>query len=547
MINAEKMTAVLEGYKKYFPKHWKDERYKWEAVSCFQKYWDIHAEDFTAMFKKATQRTFNLLASGFAYPRATLIEMAKADPEAVRGMFIALYDESQDLSQRVDNFIAAAEDIRVKNDPGDWKSHYQSTNSVSTYLWLHYPEKYYIYKYTVCKDTARILGSDFKPHREGSPASMVGCFQLYDEVCDAIKQDADIPDMIRNSVTPFCHPDTAFHTTAIDVGFYISRFYESEQSANKKAASQTQDTTEQNEPPVEPENDAFALPAYELYRKEDFLHEVYISEGKYDQLKALLENKRNIILQGAPGVGKTFAAKRLAYSVMGQKDSSRIEFVQFHQNYSYEDFVMGYKPDGEGFKLTEGVFYRFCQKASVDPDRDYFFIIDEINRGNLSKIFGELLMLIEKDYRGTPAKLAYSDNPFSVPMNLYIIGMMNTADRSLALIDYALRRRFSFFEMTPGFGSEGFISYKEQFSNETFNLLIETVQELNRVIAADSSLGKSFRIGHSYFCGRDDVSTEWMHSVVEYDLIPTLEEYWFDDANKLQYWINRLNGVFNDE
>ena len=142
---------------------------------------------------------------------------------------------------------------------------------------------------------------------------------------------------------------------------------------------------------------------------------------------------------------------------MGEKDSSRIELIQFHQNYSYEDFIMGFKPeqDGDGFKLTSGIFYNFCKKAEANPENDYFFIIDEINRGNMSKIFGELLMAIEKEYRGKNITLAYSGIKFMVPSNVYIIGMMNTADRSLAMIDYALRRRFSFFEMEPGFETEG--------------------------------------------------------------------------------------------
>lgn len=182
----------------------------------------------------------------------------------------------------------------------------------------------------------------------------------------------------------------------------------------------------------------------EKYDKEKFLNDVYMTEAKYERLVAVLKKKKNIILQGAPGVGKTFAAKRLAYSIMGEKDDDRIEFVQFHQNYSYEDFMMGYKPVEDGFELKYGIFYRFCQKAANHPDKDYFFIIDEINRGNMSKIFGELLMLIEADYRDTKATLAYNGLSFSVPKRLHIIGMMNTADRSLAMIDYALRRRFSF-------------------------------------------------------------------------------------------------------
>ena len=283
-----------------------------------------------------------------------------------------------------------------------------------------------------------------------------------------------------------------------------------------------------------------------LYTKEDFLEEVYISEEKYEVLTALLRYNKNLILQGAPGVGKTFAAKRLAYSIMGEMDAPRVELVQFHQNYSYEDFVMGYRPDGNGFKLTEGIFYKFCRKAAEDPEKDYFFIIDEINRGNMSRIFGELLMLIEKDYRGTSVRLAYNGENFSVPQNVYLIGMMNTADRSLAMIDYALRRRFKFFEMEPGFYSDGFKAYQESLHNETFDALIDMVIDLNREIKKDDSLGNGFCIGHSYFCGQDECTEEWMKAVVYYDIIPMLQEYWFDDRQKVQHWENLLSGVFDD-
>lgn len=202
------------------------------------------------------------------------------------------------------------------------------------------------------------------------------------------------------------------------------------------------------------------------------------------------------------------------------------------------------KMDKNSFELKYGIFYRFCQKAANQPDKEFFFIIDEINRGNMSKVFGELLMLIERDYRGIKATLAYNGLPFSVPKNLYIIGMMNTADRSLAMIDYALRRRFSFFEIEPGFDSEGFIHYQNGLNNETLNELVSKVKELNCEIVADKSLGKGFCIGHSYFCGKDVCTDEWLHSIVDYDILPMLSEYWFDDPNKLQRWENILQGVF---
>lgn len=951
MIDIVKLRPILAGYKAYFPSHWEDEKYKWEAIQHFQDHWDIDAENFGEMFKEATEKTSNLLASGYAYPRSMMINFARADDAAVRRMFRDLYDESHDLAARVDAFQTAAEEIRAKYDDGTWRKHYQNTNAISVYLWLRYPETYYIYKYEIYRDVAAELNSEYRPKRNGSVDSLIGGFKMYDEVCKAVSEDAEVVEMFRAAVSDTCYPDPKLRTVTVDVGFYLSRFFlearraaqeenwfpkdynpnitvnewvemlkdnsvftqsamqimkrmkdyggqatctqlsikyggtknfynagssalarrvaektgcevmtgdnentkwwpilymgrdasaneagayiwrlrselakalemvdlsdvplyvdaapaiwkisegtdstgistahkriflarqvavvhsatsakatskvsqgqafmnaikkgdyfylcygnsiqllgqftsdqpvenpekkdgwyersyrviakstntaayegtkkwwtpndnstcikvdESEHSqfealilqpyfgmtveelfsgakearrywwltANPKIWSfsdikigeeqsytlyndngnkrrifqnfldakagdlvigyeanpvkkivalceitQANDgsnlyfaKTEGLSAPIEyavlkecpelekmeffvqPNGSLFKLTKGEFdyimdmireenpvkpaaasaakYTKADFLRKVFMTEARYDVLEALLRNKMNIILQGAPGVGKTFAAKKLAYAMMGEADDSRIELVQFHQNYSYEDFVMGYRPDGAGFKLTEGIFYRFCQTAANHPDKEYFFLIDEINRGNMSKIFGELMMLIEKGYRGTKATLAYSGMPFAVPENLYIIGMMNTADRSLAMIDYALRRRFSFFEMEPGFHSEGFQNYQNAFANETFNALIDQIKVLNKEIAEDPSLGRGFRIGHSYFCGREETgcTTDWMRSVVEFDLLPMLAEYWFDEPAKLQRWEKNLRGVFDDE
>ena len=284
---------------------------------------------------------------------------------------------------------------------------------------------------------------------------------------------------------------------------------------------------------------------YPVYTEDDFLDEVFMAEEEYSKLVGILKAKKNVILQGAPGVGKTFAAKRLAYSVMGVKDIDRVMMVQFHQSYSYEDFIMGFRPSTTGFELKKGAFYNFCKKAEIDSDNDYFFIIDEINRGNLSKIFGELFMLIENDKRGIELQLLYSDEKFAVPANVYIIGMMNTADRSLAMLDYALRRRFAFFEIKPGFETDGFREYKMSLDNDKFNKLINCVEKLNSVIASDESLGEGFCIGHSYFCNfeADKIDNECLYGIVEYELIPLLKEYWFDEPTKVKDWSNNLRSA----
>ena len=281
------------------------------------------------------------------------------------------------------------------------------------------------------------------------------------------------------------------------------------------------------------------------YSEADFLSDVYMESEDYETLVDLIRTKKNVILQGAPGVGKTFAAKRLAYSMMGMKDQNRVMMIQFHQSYSYEDFIMGFRPSENGFELKKGAFYNFCKKAEIDSDNEYFFIIDEINRGNLSKIFGELFMLIESDKRGIQLQLLYSDEKFSVPKNVYIIGMMNTADRSLAMLDYALRRRFAFYEMRPGFETEGFRGYRTALKSDKFNNLIQCVENLNSVISADDSLGDGFCIGHSYFCNlnTETLTDRKLSAIVEYELIPLLKEYWFDEPLRVKDWTNNLRSA----
>lgn len=798
MFDAFRLKEVLVEYKRDFvATQWGNERYKWEAVKHFQDNWDVNAPDFAGMLERSLSKTYNLLASMNNFPARMIVNFAKTAPEEVRSMFIALFDESVDYYERIEAFKQGSTTLLKKYGNGAGQ-HYQYENAITTYLWLRYPDRYYIYKFGEVKKAADELDASYRFKKGAYADNVRSHLAFYDELCEELQKDDELSAMLCSQLTSECYPDPQLRTLTIDVGFYISCYVSGNQkgasaadwfpskdeydpsltsdewlallgdeavfiegsleivkrlkdyggaasckqlsvkygessnfylsgsvalakrvvdktgcpvmqgdtenskwwpvlytgrhaekdeegsyiwrlrdelsealgrfdtdgvalfvaasegegargywwlNANPKIWSfsglpvgEVQSYTLYNEngnkrrifqnfldakagdmvigyesnpvkqvvaiakitseqdgeqlyfekveglatpidyqtlhdcPELEkmeyfvnPQGSLFKLTpgeydfildlireenpiadekAVETYTPDDFLEEVYMTEERYLHLVAVLRNKKNVILQGAPGVGKTFAANRLAWSMMGEKDDSRIEFVQFHQNYAYEDFMMGYKPAGETFEMKYGVFYRFCQKAANRPDKDFFFIIDEINRGNMSKIFGELLMLIERDYRGHKATLAYNGLPFSVPENLYIIGMMNTADRSLAMIDYALRRRFSFFEMEPGFDSEGFAAYQKALDNETFDELIAKVKELNAEIARDKSLGAGFRIGHSYLCGRDACDEEWLQEVVDYDILPMLSEYWFDDEAKVKRWENVLHGVF---
>lgn len=815
-INTGNLDRIIKAYKDYFKTHFSIEIYKWKAVNYFQSYWNIEATNFKNMLMQALSKTENLLTSMNNYPRKMLEEFCEIDEAKVREMFRVLFDEDQDIVARINQFRQNADGLLIQWGKG--KQHYQTFNAITTYLWLRYPDKYYIYKYSCARKMVRELMPSMVLKKGCGAEEVIDVFKLYDDVAKVLQNDTDIRQMLDEVLTKDCYSDKELRTTVVDLAYFVGRSYhpehvwpeqrmkvqtwiyspgegarkwsecvanskmylgwddmgdlevyesredmkarmkelygddkdyrndslatweftnemnigdvvfakkgrgciigrgvvtgdyeydenrteyrhvrsvewnkvgewalpetvamktltnltsytdyvkklnelmenntESEKvcnywwlCANPKIWSMTswmvgeeQDYTLYNTAgnkrrifqhfldarvgdkvicyeanptkqitglaviskesdgericfrkvetlaaPVElseiktvpelanmeflinpngsffhltekeyvallnlirEENDSIQPDkTFEKYTKDDFLKEVFMDGKDFDTLQHLIRMKKNVILQGAPGVGKTFCARRLAQAMMGEKDESRIALIQFHQNYSYEDFVMGYKPVEGTFELQKGIFYKFCMLAANHPDKEYFFIIDEINRGNLSKIFGELLMLIEKDYRGEKLTLAYKDEKFSVPGNLYLIGMMNTADRSLALIDYALRRRFSFFEMNPGFDSEGFKAYLKGKNNERLNELVELVKELNRQIATDDSLGQGFEIGHSYLCTGEVVTDEWLKEVVNYDILPMLQEYWFDNRAEVDRWANRLNGIFHD-
>ena len=281
------------------------------------------------------------------------------------------------------------------------------------------------------------------------------------------------------------------------------------------------------------------VPSYAL---EDALRDLFIPRSEVEEALSLLRYKKNLVLQGPPGTGKTFFAKRLAYLLLGEKSLDRIEQVQFHQSYSYEDFVQGYRPtDAGGFARADGPFMRFCDKALQDTESDHVLVIDEINRGNLSKIFGELLMLIEADKRSEAwaTTLTYTkegETSFYIPKNVHIIGTMNTADRSLAMVDYALRRRFAFVDVKPAFSQPTFLKKLDSLGADSTlrERINKRFEGLNQRIQDDANLGQGFCIGHSYFCqtGAMSPNDQWYRRIINNEIAPLLKEYWPDDEER---------------
>ena len=761
-----KINELLEFYEKSFSEHWEDEKYKWEAVKRFRENWDIKAPNFKEMFNKATTdstgKVWNLLVSVNHYPQGMILNFAEKEPEATRKMFKVLYDETKDLDERVDYFKSESDRIRAKYDAElksadptskGWGMHFQDDNSISTYLWLRYPDKYYIYKYTEYKTVAEELNFPLK-FTKGHKENLKKGFKMYEKLTEVLKENDAIKNLFQSSLTPECYNDPELHTLTLDFGFQVSRYlkkywavgfswessgdqtdrffrdgiweegflshgdtrYKSlvnkisigdilvlKSSATKgeghsisftkvKAIGEVMERVNDStfsvdwktseELPKDFDGISYRK-TIEKVRDDDLLKYVKTFLGitingekkmnnPFIEETELLEEKKNVILQGAPGTGKTYTTAGLALSIIGEADvdynkhdevmekyqsyidNGQIGFITFHQSMDYEDFVEGLKPedvDGEvRYRLEKGIFRLISERAKknyedshktegelqkegkinemmnvflteafetqkqfktangniftigkydgdnlyvsipsnekvkelkvpleeieelltndvqlnlVQDVRDYFkrkwrtqydsyvfklaleiknsssgiteqkaekvvqknyvLIIDEINRGNVSKIFGELISLLEADKRldaehPITVMLPYSKDKFSVPQNLYIIGTMNTTDRSVGNIDYAVRRRFSFITLKSR--SDIVESKSIPIASELFDAVRNYIQQ-NRIEMDIEDL----MVGHSYFIAKDEKQLErkW-----KYDILPLLSEYYKD-------------------
>lgn len=289
----------------------------------------------------------------------------------------------------------------------------------------------------------------------------------------------------------------------------------------------------------------------EIYNLEDLIKEgCFVEEEQLSKIISSLNRKKSIILQGPPGTGKTWLAKRLANIIVGYKNSNNIKAIQFHPNMSYEDFIRGYRPSGDGrLALIDGPFLEMINKARNDSQSNYVMVIEEINRGNPTQILGEMLTLLEVDKR-TPTEaleLTYQrehENGIFIPNNLYVIGTMNLADRSLAMVDFALRRRFAFFYLAPNF-DEKWLNYmidKTKLSRKSLEKIRHVMNNLNQYIAKEEMLGNAFTIGHSYLTCDSVIpdAMSWYKDIIDSEIKPLLEEYWFDDSNKLDTALKKL-------
>lgn len=675
------ISLHVEQYARELDSFWNDEVYKWQAIKTFQSKWDIEAGDFAEMLSAAMADTDNLLASMNSFPLGMLQNFANADAETVRRMFRNLFDESKDLEARFDAFIASSDEMMKKHFQSlldDNRIHYQNTNAISTYLWLRYPEKYPIFKYSIYREVTAKLGMGVEIGRTGRPSEVVKGYRMYNAIWKYLSANQALIEHITKRLSDEGYGELPLYgPVATDFGYWLGK-------RNDNSLKET------------------------LKLKTGTTMSPLISKAY-----ALLQSKKNLILQGAPGTGKTYNTASLAVALIDGKvperhkdvmdrydelrSARRIGFTTFHQSMDYEDFVEGIKPIHDGgavrYEVVDGLFKRMCKAAQVASDieetgsetieglnlindnptiwkvslggtgdnpirkdclqnghirisweqygdidfseensnvtegknilrtfqdsdimkigdivvscysqtdtdaigiitgdyeyradggeypryrevkwlatgfkhnildinngkrmtlgtvyrlsidlkdildvirkyapavpvavpaaqKPYVLIIDEINRGNASKIFGELITLLEADKRlgednGITLQLPYSkeEKGFGVPKNLYIIGTMNTTDRSTGTIDYAIRRRFAFLTIPAD---------REVVKGDTAKALFDDVKAfIQKYRYADMDVD-DLMVGHSYFMADDDNE---LVMKMEFEIIPLIKEY----------------------
>ncbi|MDD6338564.1 MAG: AAA family ATPase [Lentisphaeria bacterium] len=627
------LKEILGRYKTDFDQQWKEEQYKWEAVKCFQDNWQIDAADFLSMMKAAFAKKGNLLDTNGNYPFAWIKEVSQIAPEEVRSMFASLYDEEKDVFERIEAFKQKAAALRNQYTP-DANNHYQRENPITIYLWLRYPEQYYIYKFKETRKISSYLGLQLKyPILKGTyPDNVQDCWSIYNLIHQAVLQDTQLQSLFQQHLDDSCYPDHQFHILAMDVGYYISKKCSSNSSAiwdddsldsDEDVPLETASLMSSSNHPLMLNTILYGPPGtgktYEMRRLADkyFTSEniVLAEEERIDSIAASLswwevaalilkdtgrsmkvsEIKDHPLMEAKIRSSDSAEPERTIWATMQShtvdecefvktvvrhdpkiffknQDSQwtvdetllsesspelletynryknqdqpvsvvkRYKFVTFHQSFCYEQFVEGITAEIDdeskqiAYKIKSGIFKTICKEANEHPDKNYALFIDEINRGNVSGIFGELITLIEEDKRGTTeVLLPYSRDPFTVPKNLYIIGSMNTADRSIDALDSALRRRFSFIEMQPDSGLLSSDGWKPRHLSIDLKDLLDAINE-----RVEFLLDRDHRIGHSYFMvirgDSKEEELERLRAVMRGQVIPLLEDYFFGDLKKV--------------